>query len=116
MRHRVSGRILGRRKAHRQSMVQNLAAELLKHERITTTHAKAQEARSLVEQLITKGKRGTLHDRRQMLSVLTDERVVRKVIDDLGVRYADRPGGYTRLLRLGPRPGDSADMAVLELV
>ena len=116
MRHRVSGRILGRRKAHRQSMVQNLAAQLFKHERITTTHAKAQEARSLVEQLITKGKRGTLHDRRQMLSVLTDERVVRKVIDDLGVRYADRPGGYTRLLRLGPRPGDAADMAVLELV
>ena len=116
MRHRVAGRALRRRIAHRLSLVHNLAMELLKHERMTTTAAKAREAQGVVEKIITRGKRGTVHDRRQVLRVVTDERVVRKLFDELGPRYADRPGGYTRLIRLMPRVSDSAPMAMLELV
>ena len=116
MRHRVSGRALGRRSGPRLALVNNLATELLKHERMTTTHAKAQEAQRLVEKVITKGKQGTLHDRRQVLAVVKDEAVVRKLFSELAPRYAARPGGYTRLLRLMPRPGDAAPMAMLELV
>ena len=117
MRHRVGGSsTLGRRTKHRLALVQNLATDLLRYERLTTTQAKAREPRGLVEKMITKGKHGTLHDRRQVLSVLTDAGVVRKLFDELAPRYADRPGGYTRLLRLMPRPGDAAPMAMLELV
>jgi large subunit ribosomal protein L17 len=116
MRHRLSGRTLGRRRGPRTALVNNLATELLKHERMATTHAKALEAQRLVEQVITKGKQGSLHDRRQVLAVLKDEAVVRKLFSELAPRYAARSGGYTRLIRLLPRPGDAAAMALLELV
>jgi len=116
MRHRLTGRTLRRRIAHRLAVVHNLATELLKHERMTTTEAKARETQGVVEKIITKGRRGTVHDRRLVLRVVTDQRVVRKLFDELGPRYADRPGGYTRLIRLMPRISDSAPMATLELV
>ena len=116
MRHRVAGRTLGRRTEHRLAMVHNLTTALLKYERITTTQAKAKEAQSVVEKVITKGKRGTLHDRRQVLEIVTEERVVKKLFDELAPRYAERPGGYTRVLKLTPRYGDAAPMALLELV
>lgn len=116
MRHRVATKSLGRRSEHRNSMLQNLAAELLKKERITTTQAKAKVACSVTEEIITKAKRGTLHDRRLVLAKLTDEDAVRKAFDELATRYADRPGGYTRMYKLMPRKGDAAAMAMLELV
>lgn len=116
MRHRQAGRKLGRRSEHRQALVQNLVAQLLKHERITSTEAKVREARRAAEEVITKGKRGSLHDRRLAMAYLTDKDAVRKLFDDLAPRYAERPGGYTRLVRLGPRKGDAAPMALLELV
>ena len=107
---------MGRSSAHRKALYRNLVTELLKHERITTTEAKAKEIRSLAEKVITKGKSGTLHDRRNALAFVYDEKVVKKVFDELGQRYADRPGGYTRVLKLGPRKGDGAPMAIIELV
>ncbi len=116
MRHRIRGRKLGRRSEHRQALLQNLAAQLLKQERITTTAAKAKEVRGMAEEVITKGKHGTLHDRRLAMALLTDTEAVRKVFNDLAPRYAERPGGYTRLLKLMPRKGDAAPMARLELV
>ncbi len=116
MRHRVEGRTLGRRTEHREALLQNLVAELLKHERITTTEAKAREARKLAERVITKGRGGSIHDRRQTLALLTDKQAVSKLFDEVGPRYADRPGGYTRMVKLMPRKGDAAPMAMLELV
>ena len=116
MRHRVAGRTLGRRMEHRQALYQNLVVQLVKHERITTTEAKAKEVRGIAEQVITKGKQGTVHDLRQVMAFLTDKEAARKVFRDLATRYAERPGGYTRLLRTMPRKGDAAPMAVLELV
>jgi large subunit ribosomal protein L17 len=116
MRHRVEGRSLGRRTEHREAMLQNLVAQLIKHERITTTEAKAREAKKLAERLITKGRGGTLHERRLTMSLLTDKQAVSKLFDEIGPRYADRPGGYTRMLKLMPRKGDAAPMALLELV
>ncbi len=116
MRHRVSGRKLGRRTEHREAMLQGIVAQLLMHERVTTTEAKAREARPLAEHIITKGRGGSLHDRRQAMSVLTDKHAVSKLFDDIGPRYADRDGGYTRMVKLMPRKGDSAPMALLELV
>ena len=116
MRHRVAGRKLGRSGGHRKALYRNLVTDLLRYERITTTEAKAKEARGLAERVITMGKKGTLHARRQALTFVTDEKVVSKVFDVLAQRYADRPGGYTRLLKLGPRLGDGALMAQLELV
>ncbi len=116
MRHRQAGRKLGRRTEHREALLQNLVAQLLKHERITSTEAKLKEARGAAERVITRGKRGTLNDRRLAMAYLTDKAAVRKLFDDLAPRYAERPGGYTRLVRLGIRKGDAAPMALLELV
>lgn len=116
MRHRVSGRTLGRRSEHREAMLHNLVAQLLRHERVTTTEAKAREARALAEKMISKGRTETLHNRRQALSVLPDKHAVERLFDEIGPRYADRPGGYTRIVKLMPRKGDAAPMALLELV
>ena len=116
MRHRISGRKLGRPTGHRLSLYRNLVTDLLRHEKITTTEAKAKEARRMAEKVITLGKQGTLHARRQALGVVMDDKVVHKVFDSLASRYAGRPGGYTRLFKLGPRQGDGAPMAILELV
>lgn len=116
MRHRVAGRKLGRRSEHRESMLQGLVAQLIRHERITTTESKAREAQRLAERVITKGRGGSLHQRRLAMSLLTDSQAVSKLFDEIGPRYADREGGYTRLVKVSPRRGDSAPMALLELV
>ncbi len=116
MRHRVAGRKFGRPMDHRLALFRNLVTELLRRERIRTTEAKAKAVRALVEEIITHGKRGTLHHRRQTLQVVYDPGVVKKVFDELAPRYADRTGGYTRIVKLGPRLGDAAPMALLELV
>ncbi len=116
MRHRMSGRKLNRTSAHRKAMFANLAAALLKHEQIKTTLPKAKELKPIVDKLITLGKRGSLHARRQAIAQLTDEKVVQKLFSDLAERYAERSGGYSRVLRAGYRYGDSAPMAVIELV
>lgn len=115
MRHRKAGRKLNRSGAHRRAMLRNMVTSLLRHERIQTTDAKAKEVRSHAEKIITLGKRGTLHARRQALTFVRDRAVVRKVFDDLAQRFRDRPGGYTRIVKLGIRPGDAAPMAVVEL-
>ena len=98
------------------AMLRTAVTDLLRHETLQTTDAKAREIRRMAEKVITKGKRGTLHDRRQAAAVLTDERVVRKLFDELAARYEDRPGGYTRIVKLGNRNGDAAPMAIVELV
>ena len=116
MRHRVAGRKLGRRTEHREAMLQNIVAQLLRNERVTTTEGKAREARSLAERMITKGRSGSLNDRRLAMATLTDKQAVRVLFEELGPRYADRAGGYTRMLKLMPRKGDAAPMAILELV
>jgi large subunit ribosomal protein L17 len=116
MRHKVLGRKLGRRSEHREALLQNLVTQLLKHEHLTTTEPKAREAQRLAERMITKGRSGALHHRRQALATLTDKDIVKKLFDEIGPRYAERNGGYTRLTKLSPRQGDSAPMAALELV
>ncbi len=116
MRHRLSGRKLNRPTAHRMLMLRGMVTDLLRHESIRTTEAKAREVRPLAEKVITRGKAGSLHDRRQAAAFLTDDDVLRKVFDELSQRYEDRPGGYTRLTKMGPRKGDAAPMAVLELM
>ena len=116
MRHRVKGRVLRRRRGPRIALLRGLVKELIAHGRITTTEGKAREARGLAERLITKGKGGTLHDRRKVLEVVTDDGLVAKLFDEIAPRYATRSGGYTRTLRLMPRPGDAAPMVMLELV
>ncbi|MDA0230768.1 MAG: 50S ribosomal protein L17 [Proteobacteria bacterium] len=116
MRHRNSGRKLNRTSSHRRAMLRNMATALLKHEQIKTTLPKAKELGPVVEQMITLGKRGSLHSRRQALSYLMDEAIVRKLFDGLAERYESRAGGYTRVLKAGFRYGDSAPMAYIELV
>jgi len=116
MRHKVAGRKLGRSTAHRRAMYRNLVTDLLNDEKITTTEAKAKEVRGLAEKMITLGKEGGLHSRRQALSFIMDKKVTEKVFNELAPRYAERPGGYTRIIKLGPRLGDEAAMAQLELV
>lgn len=116
MRHKLTGRKLGRPAAHRQALLRNLVTDLLRHEKITTTEAKAKEARRLAEKIITLGKEGSLPSRRQALAFITDKKVVDKVFSELAQRYADRSGGYTRLTKLGSRLGDNAAMVQLELV
>ena len=116
MRHKVAGRKLGRPTGHRKAMYRNLVTDLLNYEKITTTEAKAKEVRGLAEKMITLGKDGGLHSRRRALSFIFDEKVTEKVFDELAPRYAERPGGYTRIIKLGPRLGDGAAMAQIELV
>ncbi len=116
MRHRVAFRKLGRNTAHRIAMLRNMVTSLLEKERIKTTLPKAKEVRRLAEKMITLGKRGDLHARRQALAFIRDKSVVKKVFDELSKRYADRNGGYTRIIKLGWRKGDCAEMAIIELV
>ena len=116
MRHGVAGRKLGVTSSHRQAMFRNMAVALLKHEQITTTLPKAKELRPVAEKLITLGKRGGLHARRQAISQLQDERIVAKLFSTLAERYSARPGGYCRVLKAGIRYGDAASMAIIELV
>ena len=116
MRHRKSGRKLGRPTAHRKAMMSNLATSLFDNERITTTLPRAKELRSFAERLITRAKKDSLHARRLVARVVHDKAVLKKLFDQLSPRYADRPGGYTRIYKLGYRKGDSAEMAVIELV
>jgi large subunit ribosomal protein L17 len=114
--HRIKGKKLGRPKDQRIALLRSLASEVIRHESITTTQAKAIEARRMVERLITLGKKGTLHHRRLALSELPNQNAIGKVFGDLAFRYEDRHGGYTRLIKLGPRKGDAASMALIELV
>ncbi len=116
MRHKVAGRKLGRDTSHRRAMYRNLVTDLLDYEKITTTEAKAKEVRGLAEKMITLGKDGGLNSRRQALSFIIDKKVIEKVFTELAPRYAERPGGYTRIAKLGPRLGDGAAMVQLELV
>ncbi|MDE2761730.1 MAG: 50S ribosomal protein L17 [Gemmatimonadota bacterium] len=116
MRHRKKGRSLSRSPSHRRALLRNMATSLLRHERITTTTARAKELRPYVERLITLAKRGDLHARRLVARRIADREVLGKLFDDIGPRYAERPGGYTRILKLGNRRGDAADMALIELV
>ncbi len=116
MAHRIAGRKLGRPTDHRLALFRNQVTDLLRHEKIITTEAKAKEVRGLTERVITLGKRGDLHARRQALRFVYDKHVVDKVFGDLAERFADRPGGYTRIVKLGQRQGDGARLAQLELV
>ncbi len=116
MRHKVAGRKFDRDSAHRKAMFRNLVTDLLDYEKIVTTEAKAKEIQSLAEKTITLGKRNDLAARRQMLTFVYDSRVVDKVLSDIAPRFAQRQGGYTRIIKLGPRQGDGAQMVQLELV
>lgn len=116
MRHRKGPRKLNRTSSHRKAMFANMSTALVKHEQIVTTLPKAKELRSIVDKLITLGKRGDLHARRQALATIKDRALVEKLFSTLAERYADRPGGYTRVLKAGYRYGDSAPMAIIELV
>jgi large subunit ribosomal protein L17 len=116
MRHKKAGRRLGRNSSHRKAMFRNMAASLLRHETIKTTLPKAKELRRVVEPLITLAKEDGVARRRLAFDRLRDREVVGKLFKDLGPRFRDRPGGYLRILKLGPRPGDSAAMAVVQLV
>jgi len=116
MRHRKAGGKLGRPTAHRLALLRNQVTDLLRHEHIVTTEAKAREVQRLTEKVITLGKKGSLHARRQALGVVYEESIVDKTFTALAERYNQRPGGYTRLIKLGPRKGDAAPQARLELV
>ena len=116
MRHKVAGRDLSRATGHRLALYRNQVTALLDHEKITTTEAKAKEVRSLAEKMITLAKDGSLASRREALAFITDKKVVDKLFAEIAPSYADRSGGYTRLLKLGTRPGDSAPMVQIELV
>ena len=116
MRHRVAGRKLSRPTAHRMALLRTTVTDLLRHEAIQTTEAKAREVRRLAEKVITRGKKGSIHDRRQAAAFLTDKRVLKKLFDELGPRYESRLGGYTRMVKLGRRKGDAAPMAIVELL
>ena len=116
MRHKVAGRKLGRSMSHRRSLYRNLVTDLLKYDKVVTTEAKAKEVRRLAEKMITMGKTGGLPSFRQSLSFIIDKAVVEKVFSELAERYAGRPGGYTRIYRLGTRRGDATQEAYIELV
>jgi large subunit ribosomal protein L17 len=116
MRHRKTGRKLNRTSSHRKAMFANMAASLIEHEVITTTDAKARDLRRYTEKLITLGKKGTLAARRNAYARLRNDDAVSRLFDELADRYKDRHGGYTRLLKLGPRKGDNAPMAIIEFV
>ena len=116
MRHNKAGKRLGRNTPHRTAMMRNMVTSLLEHDRITTTDARAKELRKIADKMITLGKRGDLHARRQAASVIRDRKVVAKLFDRLGPRYSERPGGYTRIIKLGQRAGDNAALSLIELV
>ena len=116
MRHRIHGRKLNRTSSHRQAMLANMAVALIKHEQITTTLPKAKELRPVVEKLVTLGKRGDLHARRQAIAQIRDVAMVKKLFEVIGPRYKERHGGYTRVLKAGFRYGDNAPVAVIEFV
>jgi len=116
MRHGKTGKKLGRDSSHRRALYANLACSLIEHGRIRTTEAKAKAVRPYAEKLITLGRRGDLHARRQVLAELRSQEVVHQLFADVAPRMADRPGGYTRIVKLGTRLGDAAEMAYLELV
>ena len=116
MRHLKSGRQLSRNSSHRWALMRNLITALLREEKIQTTDPKAKELRRWVERVITLGKRGDLHARRQAASILFDKTVLQKLFDTIGPRFKDRPGGYTRIIKLGVRHGDAAQLSLIELV
>jgi large subunit ribosomal protein L17 len=116
MRHARTGKKLGRDSAHRKALYANLTGSLIEHGRIRTTVAKAKEVRPIAEQMITLARRGDVHARRQALAYLRSQDVVYKLFSEVAPRFADRPGGYSRIVKLGPRQGDAAEMAYLELV
>jgi len=116
MRHHRSGRKLGRDSSHRKALYSNLCGSLIEHGRIRTTEAKAKSVKPIVEQMITLGRRGDVHARRQALAYLRSQDVVYRLFSDVAPRFVDRPGGYTRIVKIGPRQGDAADMVYLELV
>jgi large subunit ribosomal protein L17 len=116
VRHQRSGKKLGRSPAHRKALYSNLAGALIEHGRISTTEAKAKAVKPFAEKMITLGKRGDLHARRQALAALRSNEVVHRLFAEVAPRFAERPGGYTRIVRLGQRQGDAAEMVYLELV
>jgi large subunit ribosomal protein L17 len=116
MRHHLSGRQLSRNSSHRHALMRNLAAALLRYETIRTTVPKAKELRRVVEPIITLGKKDSTHARARAFSILRDRALVEKLFTEVGPRFASRAGGYTRILKMEPRPGDSADMAMMQLV
>ncbi len=116
MRHQRSGKKLGRDSAHRKALLANLTASLIEHGRIKTTETKAKAVRPVAEKMITLGREGSIHARRQALAYLRTQEVVHKLFSEVAPRFKDRPGGYTRVVKLGPRQGDAAPMAYLELV
>ncbi len=116
MRHQVKKGMLGRNTAHRRALLRNLVTSFLERERVRTTLTKARQIRPIAEKMITLGKRGSLHARRQALAYMTKESAVKKLFDDLGPRFKERPGGYTRIVKLDRRAGDGAAMAMIELV
>ena len=116
MRHRVHGRKLGRTTSHRTAMMRNQLTSLLTHERITTTLAKAKELRPMAERAVTLARTGTLANRRRVLEMVSDKEVVARLFDTIAPRFSDRPGGYTRILRLGRRRGDNAEIAIIEFI
>jgi large subunit ribosomal protein L17 len=115
MRHLNAGRKLNRTGAHRKALFRNLVTSLLEHEHVRTTDAKAKELRSIADRMVTLGKRGTLHARRQALTYIRSETVVKKLFDEVAPRFRDRMGGYTRVIKLGHRHGDAASMSIIEL-
>ena len=116
MRHQRSGRKFNMPPDQRRCLLSGLACQLLEHEKIKTAEARAKEVRSIVEEAITLGKRNDLHARRQAVSMLRNKKIVYKLFNDVAPRYADRKGGYTRIIKLGPRPGDGSEQAYIELV
>jgi large subunit ribosomal protein L17 len=116
MRHGMLGRKLGRDSSHRRAMYANLACSLIEHGRIKTTEAKAKAVKPYAEKMITLSRRGDLHARRQVLAELRSQEIVHQLFSEVGPRMADRPGGYTRIVKIGPRQGDAAEMVFLELV
>ena len=116
MRHQKSGRKLNRSSSHRWALMRNLITSLLREEKIQTTDAKAKELRRWADRVITLGKQGSLHARRQVLGIVQDKAVVRKLFDSIAPRFKDRPGGYTRIVKIGIRRGDAAPLSIIELV
>lgn len=116
MRHLVKGKKLRRDTAHRRALLRNLVTSFLEKERVRTTLAKARAAKPLAEKMITLAKRDTLHTRRLALRLIYKKTVVKKLFDEIGPRFSERPGGYTRIVKVGPRAGDGAEMAILELI